>query len=542
MASISTPTVYKFGTSGYRHDQDDHFNEAVIRQITQAISDYLITQIEAQGKLLPVLIGGDTREKSRRFIPFIADLLKENGLEVFQSEFDLPSPVLAFAAKEFKSLGTIAAGFDETIGAILMTASHNPWPYGGYNFLTPDGAVMPTPVSKQFEKYQAQPLNKKLDRSALGISDPAAIHLFNPYEAYKKHLKEEMGINYAAIKASGVKIFYDPLYATGRRYLPQLLKDEGISDVTVIHNSDVLPENYTGMPEPTGDNLPELKALLEADTHPLKVGLANDGDSDRFGVFDEKGRFLNANEVLALILHLLLKHRHQSGVIVRSQATTHLLDALAKEANLTVIQTPVGYKYIAEEFIEHNERSGPKVLLGGESSGGVSVIGHLPEKDGILANLLIAELIGLEKRPLSEILEQIRASVPQRYAFRELGVHTERKDEVLARFRALQLNGGSLGEAKANIQIDGPRSSTVSDTLEKGYGTRDGVKLLLKNGDESWLLIRTSGTEPLARVYVEGVAATAEAAQERSQVILDTVMKILTDEFEIPSTQIKERK
>jgi phosphomannomutase len=540
-SASQTKTIYKFGTSGYRNDQDDQFNDAVIQQITQAISDYLVTQIETRGELLPILIGGDTREKSIKYIPFIAKLLKENGLEVFQSEFDVPSPVLAFAAKELKQMADLNQGFHKTLGAILMTASHNPWPYGGYNFLTPDGAVAPTPVSKQFEKYQAEPLNKKLDREALGIKTAASIHIFNPYNAYKKHLKEEIGIDYAAIKASGVKIFYDPLYATGRRYIPQLLKDEGI-EVTTIHDTAERPAGYQGMPEPTGDNLPELKALLEKDTHPLKVGLANDGDSDRFGVFDEKGNFLNANEVLALILHLLLKHRGKHGVIVRSQATTHLLDALAKSFGLKVKQTPVGYKYIAEEFIQHEEKGDELVLLGGESSGGVSVIDHVPEKDGILANLLVTELIGKEKRPLSEILEQIRESVPQRYVFRELGVHTERKDDILAFFRKLQSEGGQLGAPEAKIDIDTTASMAISDALEKEYGTRDGVKLMLKNGDESWLLVRTSGTEPIARVYAEGVASTMQAAQERSQVLVDTAIKILTEKFDVPANQIKERK
>jgi len=539
-ATSEAKTIYKFGTSGYRNDKDDHFNDAVIQQITQAISDYLVTQIEEKGQLLPVLIGGDTREKSIRYIPFIAKLLQENGLEVFQAETDVATPVLAYVAKEFKNMAE-SQGFKETLGAVLLTASHNPWPYGGYNFLTPDGAVMPTPVSKQFEKYQAEPANKKLNREALGIKTAAAIHLFNPYDAYKKHLKDEIGIDYAAIKASGVKIFYDPLYATGRRYIPQLLKDEGI-EITTIHDSVERPAGYTGMPEPTGDNLPELKALVEADKHPLKVGIATDGDSDRFGVFDEKGNFLNANEVLALILHLLLKHRGKHGVIVRSQATTHLLDALAKSFELKVKETPVGYKYIAEEFIEHEEKGGDLVLMGGESSGGVSVIDHVPEKDGILANLLIIELIGKEKRPLSEILEQIRESVPQKYVFRELGVHTERKDDILAFFRKLQSEGGQLGAPAAKIEIDAKPSSAISDALEKDYGTRDGVKLMLKNGDESWLLIRTSGTEPIARVYAEGVAGTMQAAQERSQVLLDTVVKILTEQFDVPSKDIKERK
>ncbi len=522
--------IYKFGTSGYRNDQEAGFNEAVIRQITNAISDYLIGEIEKKGKLLPILIGGDTREKTRRFIPVIAEILKEKGLDVYKANSDLPSPVLAYAAKYFNALNL---GPDETLGAILMTASHNPWPYGGYNFLTPDAAVMPTSVSKQFEEFQANPADKTLDRAALGSKEPAQIREFDPYTLYQNHLKK-LGIDYAKIKASGLKIFYDPLYATGRRYFPHLLKDEGIES-TVIHDTDQLPAGYTGMPEPTGSNLTELSALIKADSSPLKVGFANDGDADRFGVLDENGRYLNSNEVLSLVLYHLLNNKKQSGVVVRSQATTHLLDALAQKAGLQVIQTPVGYKYIAEEFIEHEEKGGEQVLIGGESSGGFSMIGHIPEKDGILANLVIAELIATEGKPLSQILEQLQASLPQRYIFRELGVKTGRGKEILGHFQQLQKQGGNIG----SFNIDTTRSLQGTDALEQHYGVRDGAKLIFEDG--SWLLIRASGTEPIARVYIEGIAPSADEAYQRTQKLLEAVTIILTGDFDVPATNIKEK-
>jgi phosphomannomutase len=525
--------IYRFGTSGYRNDQDAEFNEPVIRQITNAICDYLIEEIQRQGKLLPILIGGDTREKSRRFIPLIAEMLCLRGLDVYKASTDVPSPVLAYAAKYF---GELDFGPKETLGAILMTASHNPWPYGGYNFLTPDAAVMPTSVSKKFEQYQAEPLNLKLDRSAYGASTEARIVEFDPYELYKNHLKEGMKINYAAIKTSGLKIFYDPLYATGRRYLPRLLKEEGI-DSTVIHDTDVLPNGYSGMPEPTGSNLTELTALIQADkSGALKVGFANDGDADRFGVLDENGRYLNSNEVLSIILYHLLNNRKQQGVVVRSQATTHLLDALAEKAGLPVIQSPVGYKYIAEEFIEHEEKGGQQVLLGGESSGGISVIGHIPEKDGLLANLMSAELIAVEGKPLSEILKKVQESVSKRYIFRELGVKTEHGKDIMAHFQALQSQGGSI----AGLEIDAAKSQQSSSALEQKYGTRDGAKLFFKGG--SWLLIRASGTEPIVRVYVEGVDDSVQAAYNKSETLVQAVINTLTTTFSVPSVNIKEKK
>lgn len=533
MASASVQKIYRFGTSGYRNDQDAEFNEAVIRQITNAISDALIEQIQQTGKLLPILLGGDTREKTRRFIPLIAELLREKGLDVFKASTDVPSPVLAYAAKYFKELDL---GYDETLGAILMTASHNPWSYGGYNFLTPDAAVMPTNVSKKFEEYQANPANRKLDRAALGVKSEASITEFDPYELYRQHLKEGMGINYPKIRESGLKAFYDPLYATGRRYLPRLLKDEGI-DMTVIHDTDQLPAGYDGMPEPTGSNLTELTALMQSDkSSALKVGLANDGDSDRFGVLDETGRYLNSNEVLSLILYHLLNNKGQKGAVVRSQATTHLLDALAEKAGLPVIQTPVGYKYIAEEFIEHEHAGGLQVLIGGESSGGISVLGHIPEKDGILANLMIAELIATEGKQLSEILKKVQASVPKQYIFRELGVKTERGKEIMSHFQGLQGTGGEI----AGFRIDTAKSTQSSGALEQKYGTRDGAKVFFDEG--SWLLIRASGTEPIARVYVEGVADAPEAAFQKSQKLLDAVTTMLTRDFGVLNANIKEKK
>jgi phosphomannomutase len=532
MSLASVQKVYRFGTSGYRHDQDAEFNEAVIRQITNAIGDYLVAEIQRKGKLLPILIGGDTREKTRRFIPVIAEMLKAKGLDVFQASTDLPSPVLAYAAKYFSQLNL---GYDETLGAILMTASHNPWPYGGYNFLTPDAAVMPTPVSQKFELYQSEPLNLTLDRTAYGGHQPAAITEFDPYELYRQHLKQGMSIDYSKIKASGLKIFYDPLYATGRRYLPRLLKDEGI-DTVVIHDTEQLPPGYTGMPEPTGSNLTELSELVKQDAASLKIGLSNDGDADRFGVLDENGRYLNSNEVLSLIVYHLLNNRKEKGVIVRSQATTHFLDALAAKSGLSVIQSPVGYKYIAEEFIEHEEKGGEQVLIGGESSGGISVIGHIPEKDGILANLMVAELVAVEGKPLSQILSSVQASVNDQFVFRELGVKTEQGKKIMAHFQSLQGKGGQI----AGFDIDTAKSMASSDALEKKYGTRDGAKVFFKEG--SWMLIRASGTEPIARVYVEGVADTACEALDKSQRLLDAVMATLMADFSVLANNIREKK
>ena len=527
MTPPTTQTVYSFGTSGYRNDTDEGFNEAVVRQITGAVADYLVSESDKAGQALPILIGGDTREKTRRFIPVITDMLRDKGFDVFQADSDVPSPVLAYAAKYFAELGDdLTQGQAQTLGAILMTASHNPWAYGGYNFLTPDAAVAPSHVSKQFESNQKVPQNKKLDRQG-------SVHKFDPYFIYQKHLKDRLQIDYEAIKKSGVEIYYDALYATGRNYFPRLLKDEGI-DVTMIHGTEERPAGYTGMPEPTGSNLSELSELVKKSSASNRIGFSNDGDSDRFGVLDENGEYIISNDILALTLYHLIKNKNQQGVVVRSQATTHLLDAIAGHHGLPVQQTPVGYKYIAEEFIERYGHD-YEVLIGGESSGGLSVLGHIPEKDGILANLLIAELVADEGKPVGEILKELKASVPEKFAFHELSITTEAKDKILAHYQNMVQTGGALD----GFKIDSVKSRDSVKALEEKYHTKDGAKLYLEDG--SWVLIRACGTEPLVRVYIETVAEIEADAVAKAARLRDAVMAALMGEFNVPEEQIKQK-
>lgn len=520
--------IYVFGTSGYRSDEDPKFNEAVVRQITDSIADYLISEAEKSNALAPILIGGDTREKTKTFIPLISKWLVEKGLDVYQATTDVPTPVLAYAAKYFDQL---EPSVKNTLGCILMTASHNPWEYGGYNFLTPDAAVVPSNISKQFEQHQQNPLKKTADRSRFGLTAQAGVKSFDPFAIYQAHLKNGLKINYEAIKQSGLALFYDPLYATGRHYFPRLLKEEGI-DLKVINDADVRPADYAGMPEPSAENLKELSELVAASGATLKLGFANDGDSDRFGVLDENGKFIPPGDVLVLVLYHLLKNRKQKGAVVRSQASTHLLDTLASQADCSVVQTPVGYKYIAETFIEHEEHGKEPVLFGGESSGGLSIGGHIPEKDGLLANLLVAELVAVEKRPVSQILASIRKTSPLSFAFEELTIKTPQNKEILEGFAAYRESGGVY----ANLPIDLKKTHAEAEALNKTFGTKDGVKLYFEGG--SWLLVRASGTEPLARVYIEAVASNEKEAADLLDRIHEAVENDLLSRYEVLANAI----
>lgn len=522
----SKPSVYRFGTSGWR--AIDEFTEEAVQQITNAFADFLVKEAEHTGQALPVLIGGDTRDKTRMAIPIITRIMTERGFDVYQAKSDVPTPVLAYATKHFNKINPQLPGAQ---GGFLITASHNPWEYGGYNFLTAKGAIIPDALSKQIEALQSQPANRRL-----ASDKKPEVKTFEPYEIYKDHLINGLKIDFDAIRKSGLSIHYDPLFATGRNYLPRILKEAGGVDVHAIHNTEKRPPGYKGMPEPTGKQLKELSENVRKDSAPLKIGLANDGDADRYGVIDEKGRYVNPNEVLLLITHHLIKNKQQKGVIVRNIATTTMLDALARRHGLPVVETPVGYKYIAEEFERHGAvNNGPQVLIGGESSGGLSVLGHLPEKDGILANLLIAELVATERRPLSEILQNLKSLLAEQYAFREGVIKTPYNQEITQAFQELQRSGVKIG----GLKIDRAKSEGNSLALEKAYQTRDGAKLWFTDG--SWLVMRPSGTEPALRLYLETVGDSRSEAEEKSLKLMNDVRNLLETQFAVKPKDIQEK-
>lgn len=529
MASpVSSPTtVYRFGTSGYRDNSEAGFSPDVVRQITEAIADELVDQMMRNQQAFPVLLGGDTRAKTAMALPIIRGVLAERGLDVLEVQGDVATPVLAYAAA---ALPTFDSQKRRSAGAILLTASHNPWDYGGFNFLTPEGAVAPSSLTKKFEHWQANPAHHKLNRAKLGLPAQPSHQWLDPYPAYKAHLQSSLKLRFDAMQQAGLAIFYDPLYATGRHIFPRLLQEAAQLSVDVIHGEDTRPEDYDGLPEPSAENLAELTQRVQASQQPLTLGFSNDGDSDRFGVLDETGTYLHPNQILNLILYHLVKNRRMNGLVVRSQATTHWLDAYAAQHGLTVRQTPVGYKYIAETFLEE------VVLLGGESSGGLSMGGHIPEKDGLLANLLIAELVAVEKKPLSVLLKDVTAAVPQCFAFREWTIHTTEKAAILAAFQ--QWSTGTSSDALGGFTVDARATEQAAEQLKQTYGTQDGVKLYFAQ-QAGWMLMRASGTEPLVRIYFEVAAASPQEAETRRQALQDWMQAQLISRFGVAPGTIK---
>jgi phosphomannomutase len=453
MSVVSNTSSIQFGTDGWRGIIADDFTFANVCKVTRAIAQYLST---AYSQDRPVLIAYDTRFLADQFAQTAAEILADAGWLVKIAERDCPTPVIAYNAKHLNSAG-----------ALMFTASHNPPPYCGIKYI-PDYAGPATPeitdtiVANIPEASTDAPSGQSGDR----------ITRFDPKPAYLQFLYTLLDIN--RIRHAQLTVKYDALYSTSRGYLDDVLQYSGCAVETFHAYRDVLFGG--GMPEPKASQLTELMAAVKRDRADL--GLTTDGDSDRFGIVDEQGNLLTPNTVLLVLARHLLKNKGKTGAIVRTVATTHLLDNLAFKYGLELFETPVGFKYIGQKMRE------TAVLIGGEESGGLSVMGHIPEKDGILANMLVAEAIAYEGKPLSQLVNEviIEAGGPLYNHRIDLHLSNPHKAAVLKSFTQ-----------NPPIEVAGIRVKDV--------GRKDGIKLYLENGD--WILLRPSGTEPLMRVYME---------------------------------------
>lgn len=453
MSAASSSNKIKFGTDGWRGIIADDFTFANVCKVTRAIARYLET---AYSKDRPVLIAYDTRFLADQFAQTAAEVLADEGWTVKIVERDCPTPVIAYNARHLNSAG-----------ALMFTASHNPAPYCGIKYI-PDYAGPATPE-----------ITDTIVANIEGASDAPAkgghadkISTFDPKPDYLKFIYSLLDVE--RIRSAQLKVKYDALYSTSRGYLDAVLQYCGCETETFHTYRDVLFGG--GMPEPKGEQLEELVEAVKKDKADL--GLATDGDSDRFGIIDELGNVLTPNTVLLLLARHLIKNKGKTGAIVRTVATTHLLDNFAHKYGLEIYETPVGFKYIGEKMRE------TLVLIGGEESGGLSIIGHIPEKDGILADMLVAEVIAYEGKPLSQLVEEAIAEA-----------------------------GGPLYNKRLDLHLEDAHKAAVIDSFTKNpptdvagikvkeVGRKDGIKLYLEDG--SWVLLRPSGTEPLMRVYLE---------------------------------------
>jgi len=454
----------KFGTSGWRGLIARDFTFENVRIATQGIADYLTHELKRQDSpihgLKPVVIlGHDTRFLGREFSLAAAEVLESNQLIPLLCERDAPTPVISYTIRHRKA-----------IGGINMTASHNPAEYQGLKFSTWNGAPAVPEVTKPIEDR----INKLIAAKWLF---PAAVvgtfkcKTFDPQPAYVKQIKHL--VDFSAIRKAKLKVAVELIYGTGRGYLDDLLEDEGKAKVTRFH--DALNPLFGGHhPEPNAEGMAEVSAFVRSGKAQLGLGL--DGDADRFGIVDKDGTWLTPNQILALALYHLKKNRRWTGAAVRTVPTSHEVDQVAKLLGVKVHETPVGFKYIGALMESES------IIVGGEESGGLSVKGHVPEKDGILACLLMAELVATERKSLGQILRALEKEIGAFYTDRiNVSIPAEKKDALLKRL------GAGL--------------DTVGPFKVEQFITTDGYKFLLGNGE--WVAFRASGTEPLIRCYIE---------------------------------------
>lgn len=448
----------KFGTDGWRAIIAENFTFDNVEIVTKAIAGYVKTRYD---KACPVIIGYDTRFMADKFAQRAAEILNKQGLNVKITDSDAPTPVIAFAAKNLNSAG-----------ALMFTASHNPPEYCGIKYI-PDYAG---PATTDITDIIVENVKRIQQGDESFLPKPATFgetEKFDPKPDYLKLVRNL--IDFEKIKKANIKIFFDPLYASGKGYFDTLLKEAGC-DVTSIKNWRD-PLYGGGMPEPKEKFLGDLKKLVLENSP--SVGFSNDGDADRFGVIDEKGTYITPNEVIAILFKHLLKNKGAKGSVVKTVATSQMIDKIAELYGVKVHETPVGFKWVGQIMRREN------VIIGGEESGGLSIIGHIPEKDGIVANLLVLETMAYEGKPLYQIVEDLK---------QEIGIHyiNYRLDLRLTE---------ELKEAAMSMFLNNPPEKIGSVKISR-INKLDGVKFYFDD-DNSWMLIRPSGTEPLLRIYFE---------------------------------------
>ncbi|HAA90579.1 MAG TPA: phosphoglucomutase [Peptococcaceae bacterium] len=449
----------KFGTDGWRAVIAEEFTFGNVRLVAQAVADYLKEQGKGENGLI---IGYDNRFLSERFAKAAAEVIAGNGIPVWLTVGATPTPVTAFAIK-----------VEKTAGALMITASHNPPEYNGIKFI-PDyaGPAVPEITRAIEEKISALQKAEKVRKISLEEArGQRLVRDLDPKPGYLQHLRNLVDLR--AISKFKPKIIVDPMWGAGIGYIEELLGGF-CREVGVIHGyRDVL---FGGtMPEPKAEVLSELREVVVRRNADL--GLALDGDADRFGVVDGDGSFITPNEIIYLLLYYLLEYRRWRGPVARTVATTHMVDRIAEDYGLPVVETPVGFKYIGQSLLHHHS------ILGGEESGGLSVQRHIPEKDGILALALVVEMVAATGKSLREFQAEVMEKYGRLVSARlDLKCGPEEKVRVLEKL-----------EMWSPPEFNGVR---VESRI-----TKDGVKFLLADG--SWLLVRASGTEPLFRIYVE---------------------------------------
>ena len=455
-------TQIKFGTSGWRAVIAEEFTFANVQRAVHGIARYVVSQKSTRnsnGAEVEVIIGRDPRFLGENFCSMAADILSSYGITPLVIAEPTPTPTISYAVIQSKA-----------DGAINFTASHNPPEYNGIKFSTPDGAPSLPEVTKAIESeiaaFDANP--RMPDAAKVGAQSKA--QSIDPRRMYLSRLREIVDLD--VIKKAGIKIAFDPMWGAARGYSDAFLREAGVTVATVHDTRDVLFGGHA--PDPADHLLEDLRHKMHETG--AAIGIATDGDADRFGILDEDGTFIQPNYIIALLFDYLVETRGWTNGVGKSVVTTNLINALAEKHKIELYETPVGFKYIGE-LIKQD-----KILIGGEESAGLSIRKHVPEKDGVLAGLLCCEMVARRGASLGSQLAQVFAKVGSFYSLRE----------------NFHLTPAAKQKFTDKLRLDPSEfhGIKVAQTVRT-----DGLKLVLADG--SWVCYRLSGTEPVVRVYSE---------------------------------------
>jgi phosphoglucomutase len=443
----------------------EEFTIANVRRAVGGIARYVASK-KPQGAR--VIVGRDPRFLGETFCCMAAEILAAQGITPLVVAEPAPTPAFAYAVIQLKA-----------DGIINFTASHNPPEYNGIKFSTPDGCPALPEVTKRIEAEIVAGDAPSVGAHGKTTAKLAEEETLDPKPMYLKRLAEIVDLE--AIRKARVRVAFDPMWGAARGYADELLRSAGVQVSTVHDYRDVLFGGHA--PEPDDHLLEDLRKKMRESG--AQIGIATDGDADRFGIVDADGTFLQPNYVIALLFDYLVESRGWKNGVAKSVATTNLINALAKKHGVELHETPVGFKYIGELIMQD------KIAIGGEESAGLSIRHHVPEKDGVLAGLLCCEAVARRGKPLGEQLRalcnQVGSYFPRRDNFRLTPVVKEKFTEKL--------------KADPREFYEHPVSQVVRT---------DGLKLVF--GDGSWVCYRLSGTEPVVRVYTE---ARSEKGLER---------------------------
>jgi phosphomannomutase len=469
-------TVVKFGTDGWRGIIADDFTFANVRVAARAIAHYVLKQEDPKRG---VCVGFDTRFGSRSFARAVAEVLADAGIPVALASEITPTPALSYAVRERKAAG-----------GVMITSSHNPAEWNGVKYKASYGGSGRPAIMAAIESYLDLPLPDAAKKARIEEVN------FNP--EYITALARFVDLD--AIAKSGYKFLIDCMYGCGRGVIASIFTRMEIPFVEIRSELNPL---FPGIhPEPI---LPHIKAAQAAVvTEKCDAGFITDGDADRIGAVDEHGNVVDAHKVYAVLLKWLLERKGWPGDVTRAFNTTKMIDRIAAKHGRTLHEHGIGFKYVVDLMLER------EILIGGEESGGVGISKHLPERDGLLNSLLLANVMADEKKTLGELVASLQAEFGEhQYGRIDMHIDQELKQAAIAR-------AGALGAGDTMTGLKVLRVETL-----------DGIKFFLENpacagrdnGAETWLLLRASGTEPLLRVYcescaVESVEAILEGARQ----------------------------